>query len=226
MTSQGEMQGMEEVREAPLFNALGDVVAGIPVAALTQQGTQVQAVVWRGRVFLPSDPADVEGPMWLAAAALVRDTPFACPDCGAERADYEGEPGMFLALCPACESSADPVPAGLAPVAPGQVMVPREFLSRARWLLRAVTGHALDGFTSDDRPVKSHDTRGPGGMCAACLVLAEMDEHLYQRQGEEGDGDGESDAGQVGTQPVGAGGGGVEGDVSGVPPQRREGEGG
>jgi hypothetical protein len=32
-----------------------------------------------------------------------------CPDCGVERADYEG-PGAHLITCPYCNSDADPVP--------------------------------------------------------------------------------------------------------------------
>lgn len=42
---------------------------------------------------------------------------FVCPDCKAERADYEGPNGQWLHLCPSCSSTADPIPAAGEPLA-------------------------------------------------------------------------------------------------------------
>lgn len=85
----------------------GDRFAGISGGA--------EAIVYRGRVFrLPSPEPDDGDVVMVETSTVVLETPFVCPWCAVERADYEGEPGRYLPTCPNCGSGERPIPCGLS----------------------------------------------------------------------------------------------------------------
>jgi hypothetical protein len=55
----------------------------------------------------------------------------------------------------------------------------RQRLLRLRAAIALRTNHRLSGFLSDGTRLPVHDTRGPGGSCGACAVLARLDAALH-----------------------------------------------
>jgi hypothetical protein len=177
---------------AVLVDAEGRQVGAVPPAALLpgESGDrldrivgpgQLETVVWRGRVFQWDEvvPPRDRPAVWREVRTVSVETPMACPGCGVERTDYEGEPGGFLSGCPNCASDAHPVPVGLADVPGEGVWVPRDLLTVVRSEIRAETGHWAEGFTAAGAPIARHDIRGPGGSCVVCQLLQLLDAYLY-----------------------------------------------
>lgn len=166
-----------------LVDVNGAEVATVPAAAFTavQPWTDV---VWRGRVFRHTGRISRgDGALVMRfseVATLVLETPYVCPACGVERADFEGMPSGFLDGCPNCAADRTPVPLGLEDQQARVTTVPRELLAAMRGELRSATGHWAAGFTGLGESITKHDKRMDDGSCATCALLSLLDGYLYQ----------------------------------------------
>lgn len=177
--------------DVALVNRLGDEVARVAGPWLAAQPEPTGAVIWRGRVFR-HDGQDEVPQRWHEVATIVTETPFGCPACGVERADYEGEPGRYLPGCPSCGSPLAPWPLGLVLAQARQVLVSRDLLTVCRAEIRAGSGHWAQGFDQTGASIVKHDTRGPGGTCTTCSILELLDAVLHPAAAQEVVGDGHS----------------------------------